>query len=312
MGTKFRIVCYTADPEIALQASNAAFDRIAILDHIMTDYDPSSELLQLCQQAGGSPVAVSADLFRVLKEAQHWADLSGGAFDCTVGPVVQLWRRTRRQRELPDPERLATARALIGYTHVILDEKAGTVQLMKKGMRLDLGGIGKGFAADAALQIIKSWGITSAMVIAGGEVAVSQAPPGQPGWKIGILPLESPAAPLSRFLLLQDAAVSTSGDAAQYVEINGQRYSHIVDPRTGLGLTGHCSATIVAPNATTTDALATALNVLGPEKGLTLIESLEATSALILESGTAGIQSYTSKRWKEMEPSQLKIADPLQ
>ncbi|HEV3020820.1 MAG TPA: FAD:protein FMN transferase, partial [Pirellulales bacterium] len=271
MGTLFEIVLYAPSEAVAKDAARAAFARIADLDGIMSDYRPASELMQLCKKAGGPPVPVSADLFDILARSQEIARLSGGAFDVTVGPVVRLWRRARRTRRLPDPDELARARARVGYDKIRLDAKQRTVQLTLEGMLLDLGAIAKGYAAEAALEVLRRYGITRALVAASGDIAAGDPPPGARGWKVGIAPLEPGAQP-SRYVLLNHAAVSTAGDTEQYVEINGKRYSHIVDPQTGMGLTRRSSATVVAHDGTTSDGLDTAVSVLGARKGLALVE----------------------------------------
>jgi thiamine biosynthesis lipoprotein len=219
MGTRFQIIVYTPDKDKAEKATKAAFARIAALNATMSDYDKTSELMRLCAKAGGPPVPVSADLFFVLSRAQKVSRQSDGAFDVTVGPIVRLWRKARRQKKLPDSEKLKEARALVGWRNVRLDEKKRTVELLKAGMQLDLGGIAKGYAADEALAVLKKHGIASALVAAGGDIAVSAAPPGADGWKITIAPL--PGEKDSGRLILHDAAVSTSGDAEQLVEIDG-------------------------------------------------------------------------------------------
>src|SRR5947207_11795670 len=190
MGTRFKIIVYVRTESIAKGAAKAAFQRIADLDDIMSDYRSTSELMRLCQKAGSEPVHVSDDLFRVLEKSQEVAKLSDGAFDVTIGPVVRLWRKARKPHQLPDPKELAQARELVGYDKVRLDAKNRTVQLLKPGMRLDLGGIGKGYAADAALLVLKEHGIDQALVAASGDIAVSGPPPGTDGWTIGIAPLE--------------------------------------------------------------------------------------------------------------------------
>jgi thiamine biosynthesis lipoprotein len=164
-------------------------------------------------------------------------------------------------------------------------------------MRLDLGGIGKGFAADKALRILEGHGIRRAMIVAGGEVRVGEAPPGEQGWKIGVAPLDSPDQPPTQYLLLRNAAVSTSGDAEQYVVIGGERYSHIVDPHTGLGLTGQRSVTVLARRGTEADPLATALNVLGPDKGILLVERFPGFAVLFVEKTAAGLSLHSSRNW---------------
>jgi len=297
MGTRFQILLYAADEATAKQAARDAFKRIAELDGIMSDYRPTSELMRLCQKAGGPPARVSEDLFVVLSRAQEVSRLSGGAFDVTVGPVVRLWRRARKTQQLPDPEKLAHARALVGYRNVHLDARARTVRLAREGMQLDLGGIAKGYAADAALAVLRRHGITKGLVAAGGDIAVSGAPPGKKGWTIGIAPLEDPEQKPKRYLLLHDAAVSTSGDSEQYVEIGGKRYSHIIDPRTGMGLVGRASVTVVGPSGLTVDPLTKVVSVLGPRRGLEIIDSLKGVSCLAVRKTERGLETFTSRRF---------------
>jgi FAD:protein FMN transferase len=295
MGTVFKIVLYAPDRITALRSSKAAFGRIAALDNTMSDYRADSELMRLCQQAGGPPVKVSEDLFRVLAAAQQIAQQSDGAFDVTVGPVVRLWRMARLSERLPDPERLAHAVELVGYTKLRLDPAARTVQLLQPHMLLDLGGIGKGFAAEEALVVLKRYGITSALVAGGGDIAVSDPPPKKAGWTIGIASLVAPDSSPQRYVVLHHAGISTSGDVEQHVEIAGRRYSHVVDPRTGQALVGRRSVTVIAPDGTTADGLATAVSVLGPERGLELIKSMPGTSALFVQDTDRSLRTFECK-----------------
>ena len=212
MGTRFQITLYAPDEAVAKKAAAAAFARIASLDAIMSDYRPASELMQLCGKAGGDPVVVSPELFFVLQKADAVSRLSDGAFDVTVGPVVRLWRLARRTQRLPDAESLHKALALVGYKNVKLDAKSASVQLVKPGMQLDLGGIAKGYAADEAQQVLKKHGVTRALVAAGGDIAVSDPPPDATGWNIAIYPLEPGADKPVPQMALHNAAVSTSGD----------------------------------------------------------------------------------------------------
>lgn len=304
MGTLFQIIVYAADEASARAAQRDAFARIAALDASMSDYRPTSELMQICAKAGGPPVKVSEDLFRVLERAQEVSHLSGGAFDVTVGPVVRLWRVARRRRELPDPKKLAKARALVGYKKVVLDPKARTVRLLLPGMQLDLGGIAKGYAADQALLVLKKHGITRALVAAGGDIAVSGPPPERPGWRIKIAPLEPGADRPGPHLLLHDAAVSTSGDAEQFVQIGGKRYSHIVDPRTGIGLVGRMSCTVVARDGLTADPLTKVACILGPKRGLKLIEETPGASGRVVRKTDKGAtETITSPRFPRLVSS---------
>jgi thiamine biosynthesis lipoprotein len=290
MGTVFRIIFYASDDSSAPRVAQAAFDRIAELDHIMSDYQASSELMQLCQQAGGPPVEVSEDLYPVLSAAQWVARRSEGAFDITVGPVVQLWRRARRQHELPERARLSQALELVGYGKLRLDARTRTAQLLKPGMLLDLGGIAKGYAADEALRVLRRYGIDRALVAGGGDIAIGREPPNNAaaGWRIAVVSLDSPRQKPNRYIALHNGGVSTSGDLEQHVEIAGTRYSHIVNPKTGRALTGRSSVTVIARDDMTADALATAVSVLGMKRGLELVRSIPGTAALICQSSEDG------------------------
>jgi thiamine biosynthesis lipoprotein len=296
MGTRVRIVLY------APGGATADFARVAELNGIMSDYLPSSELMRLCAKAGGPPVPVGPDLFAVLERAQEVARKSDGAFDVTVGPVVRLWRRARRTQRLPEPDQLAAARALVGYDKVVLDPTAMTVRLTKPGMQLDLGGIAKGYAAQAAIDVLKKQGVTRALVAAGGDIVVSAPPPDEPGWSVAIVPLNDEDKP--PMLMLHDAAISTSGDAEQYVEIVGVRYGHIVDPRTGLGLTERFNVTVLARDGTTADAWTKVVAVLGPTKGGPLIEALGGASARVVRKTPTGLETVTTKGFPAAEKAQ--------
>lgn len=252
MGTLVRITIYAPDAA----ALPAAFARIRDLDGKLSDYKPDSELNQLCRTGHDRPVRVSADLFRVLEVAQKLAVRTGGAFDVTVGPVTHMWRRGRT----PDRETLARC----GYRNLVLNRTRRTVFLKLAGMQLDLGGIAKGYAADEAMAALRARGVTCALVAVSGDIVAGDPPPGVPAWRVGV-------QPGSGELLLRNAAVSTSGDTEQFLETGGVRYSHIIDPKTGLGLTTHIAVTVVARHGIDADALATAISVLGPERGRALL-----------------------------------------
>lgn len=290
MAVEFRIALYDSTSETANKAAQAAFDRVKQLNDVMSDYDSNSELMRLCAASvPGKPVVVSEDLFTVLEHAQRISELSNGAFDVSVGPLTKLWRRARRQKELPPADDLEAARQLVGFRSIKLDREKKTVELLKPGMRLDLGGIAKGYASDQALAILKQRHITSALVAAAGDIAVSNPPPGKSHWDVAVESLTRRNEP-DLHLKLANQAVSTSGDAYQFVEIAGRRYSHIVDPATGVGLSHRSSVTVISPTGMQADALATALSVVGPEKALTLIEHERpaVSQALILSLDEKG------------------------
>lgn len=251
MGTLVRITIYAKDDS----AIQFAFARIAELDRELSDYRIDSELNIVCRTAHDHPVRVSKDLYRVLEAAQKLAERSEGAFDVTIGPVTHLWR----QGKLADRETLAR----VGWRNLVLSR--GSVYLKIPGMQLDLGGIAKGFAADEALAVLKARGVTRALVAVSGDIAMGDAPPGKKGWTIRI-------EPGGRELVLKNAAVSTSGDTEQFLETGGVRYSHIIDPKTGLGLTTRIAVTVIARRGLDADPLATSLSVLGEMRGRAILE----------------------------------------
>lgn len=282
MGVRFKLIFYAKDEKTANFAAQTAFAQIAQLDQCLSDYNPQSELNRLNRTAGsGEKVPISDDLWHVLTAAQQLSRQSQGAFDVTVGPAVRLWRRARRSQQMPTPERLAQAKQAIGYQFIELDPERQQAKLTQPRMQLDLGGIAKGYAADRALQVLKEHGIERAMIDASGDLAIGAPPPGRSGWRIGIAPL-APEAPPSRSFELAHCGVATSGDAWQFVELAGTRYSHLVDPQTGLGLTQRSSVTVIAENSMLADALASAVSVLSPEHGLRLVESIPQTAAIIV------------------------------
>jgi thiamine biosynthesis lipoprotein len=289
MGTLFRIVLYAKDAETARRASEAAFARVKKLNATLSDYEATSEINRLTANGpSDNGVKVSPELWTLLSRGQRLSEQTDGAFDVTIGPYSRLWRRARRQKELPSAERMAEAKPLVGYRHLALiaehdnESQSGRVRVRKENMRLDLGGIAKGFAADAALAVLRTAGIDRAMVAASGDMAFGEPPPGESGWRIGIAPLSAESDKPSQYLRLAKCGVSTSGDAFQHVEIAGKRYSHIIDPRTGIGLTEQSSVTIVAPDATTADSLATAISVLGEENAPPLLAKYAGAEMLFV------------------------------
>lgn len=300
MGTTARLVVYAARPTEAEAAALAAFARIGELDARLSDYRADSEVSHLGERASGPAVAVSSDLLAVLTRGQEVAQRSDGAFDVTVGPLSRLWRRARRTAELPSAEDLRSALALVGYDALALDVTAGSARLARSGMRLDLGGIAKGYAADQALQALRAHGLDRALVTLGGEVVAGAPPPGRDGWTVA---LRTPG-PEERPLSLRDGAASTSGDDEQWVEVGGRRYSHVFDPRTGWALEGRRSVTVVAREGILADALATALSVLGPKRGRALVEAFPGAEALWVEAD-AGVTA--SAGWSTL-PRTLEVA----
>jgi thiamine biosynthesis lipoprotein len=295
MGTIFRIELYSADDATASKAAEAAFARAEELEQIMSDYREDSELMRLSREGVSAPFPVSNDLYDVLAKSIRISELSRGAFDISVGPLVELWRKARTTGQLPDASELARARGLVDYRNIELDAARRTVYLKRAGMKLDLGAIGKGYAADQMLALLLSRGLHQAMVVAGGEVALGAPPLGKAGWRVAIdTPDEGTRNPPC-VILLHDAAVSTSGNSRQFVEINGRRFSHIIDPSTGVGLEGAASTTVIARDSATADALATALSVMPVADGMRLAESLAGVAVYMVRQAGNGWKRFVTR-----------------
>jgi thiamine biosynthesis lipoprotein len=259
MGTRVTITCYVSDKSRADIAIRAAFDRFADIDSKMSDYRVDSELNRFCANAGFGSQKISRDLASVLDASQRLAELTNGAFDVTCRPLIKLWRASRQSGKLPDPFELSSALKLSGWRGLSVDLDHQTAILDQPGMQIDLGGIAKGYACDEALRTLKSHGVPMAMVVAGGDIALGDAPPNKEGWVI-----RSKALGKTSFVL-ENCGVSTSGDSEQFIIIDNKRYSHIIDPRTGMGLTHRMEVTVIANNCITSDSLATAFCVMGPQ-----------------------------------------------
>jgi thiamine biosynthesis lipoprotein len=265
MGTLVRIQVYANGESEAKAVFRAAFDRIAELDDALSDYKPASELNRLPGRAG-------ADLFRVLEAAQRLAFQTDGAFDVTVGPLTRLWRQARRDGRPPAAAAIREALSHCGYRKLRLDVATRNVTFDDQAMRLDLGGIAKGYAADEALAAIGRLGVRRALVAVSGDLAFGDPPPGRRGWRIDAG---------GSVKELANAAVSTSGADEQHLDAGGLRYSHIIDPSTGVGLTKPITVTVIAPRGIDADALATAISVLGAERGRAFAAGVPGVTATI-------------------------------
>jgi FAD:protein FMN transferase len=285
MGTTFRIVLYERDPAFAREVADEAFRTVDELDATFSDYDPLSEVSRLCalsrERAPTEWRVLSEPLYRVLLESRWLAEDSGGAFDVTVGPFTQLWRRTKRQGELPAPERIAAARSAIGYDKLELDPVERSARLHARDMKIDLGGIAVGFTLDLVMARLRDRGIESALVDGGGDVIVSAPPPGEPGWRIALDDMLRPSTAPGNAILLRDGAVTTSGDGWKYVMIGGVRYGHIVDKTTGLGSMRRVAAVVIAKTALDADALATTCCLLEVPAALALLAKRGAEGRIV-------------------------------
>ena len=276
MGIEFTIRSWAEEGQVAdlTLVTREAFARIAALNRSLSDYLPESEINALAKAPSDLAFPVSGDLFALFETAGQLTAETDGAFDITAGPIIRLWRMGRKNRALPTADQIASAKARTGFHHLVLDREKRTILKKIDGMLFDLGGIAKGYAADAALSILKEGGFPRSLVAASGDIVVGDAPPGEPGWKIGIETLEigHDLKDLETVTLV-NAAISTSGDTRRYLELDGVRYSHIVSTRTGLGLTERIGASVIGPGATTSDSYATAVVLLGTKEGLQFIEN---------------------------------------
>lgn len=282
MGVEARITLYAPSEPAARDAANAGFWRMEAIDRALSDYKRDSEAGMLAAVGADGPTIVSEDLHEALRLSLAVAGASGGAFDPTLGPLTALWREARAEGRLPDADAVGAARARTGHEKITLaDHRA--VRLAHRGMRLDFGGIGKGMAAHEAVKAIAAAGAPVCLVDLGGDVAAGEAPPGTDGWTVELRPGRGEHVRVS----LAGWSAATSGDTEQFVEIGWVRYSHIVDPRTGLGLTNRVSVVALARDGAVADALASAVSVLGPEEGLALVERLPQAEALVRQTSGA-------------------------
>ncbi|CAN5340146.1 FAD:protein FMN transferase [soil metagenome] len=297
MGTQISIILYAENEILAKQASDAAFERIEELNQIMSDYVDESELNRLSQLSGsGEWMEINDSFFEVLKESKTISENTGGLFDVTIGPMTHNWRYIRMQPEphLPAEDEVESLKNRVGYQHIELDGKTGKARLMRYDMQLDFGGIAKGCAAKEAVNVLNQHGIHSALVDAGGDITAGNPPPNRTSWDVAIPKGNVDGKMKYVTLQFSGETLTTSGDMYHYVEIDGVRYSHILNPKTGIGATGQIQATVISSNSMWADAYASALTLMEPEKGIRLIESLNQTEAIIFMKADGEIREWHS------------------
>ncbi len=280
MGTIVEITTVGNESECR-QAMKLAFDEIERIDDLMDVHDTDSEIFRINQAAGKSAVQVSADTFEVIERAIEYADRTDGALDISVSPLMELWGFGSDSNQIPADDELKKKLSLVDYRKITIDKSHSTVKLELSGMKIDVGGIAKGYAVDKASQVLKDAGIQSALVNAGGDIYATSSPPGKDSWRIGIRHPRN-NADLLGVVDLEDKAVATSGDYENFFEVDGERYCHIMNPKTGRPVAGIMSVTIVANDTAAADALATAIFPLGAEDGMKLIEELEGVDGVIV------------------------------
>ena len=294
MGTQFNVILYAPDSLIAQRAYAAVSVRMDSLNQIMSDYMDGSEINRVSATAGsGKWVPVSVDLFNVLLKAQTIAQLSNGYFDPTVGSLSLLWRRAVRRKEFPTAKERRLARRSVGYKLMELDSTTRSVRLRQVGMRLDVGGIGQGFAVDEALLVFQQFGIRSALVDIGGDILSSDPPPGAAGWRV-VIGSGKAGDTDTTTILLKNAAITTSGDTYRFLEHKGRRYSHIMNPRSGLGLRHFVRATVLAPDGYHADALTKVFSVASMRKSRQLLRRFPGAKLLLLENKRGQLHKWQS------------------
>ncbi|QDV29611.1 Thiamine biosynthesis lipoprotein ApbE precursor [Planctopirus ephydatiae] len=333
LGVDVVLQTYAPDETRAKAAFTKVWPRIDELNSILSDYDPQSEVMRLCASAPHAEfVPLSKDLSTCLQASVRLARESDGAFDVTIGQLVKQWRRARRKQSLPTPTQIAAARESMGWQNICLSPDGNMVRLLKPGMQIDFGGIAKGYVAEEALKILQHEGLPISAVAVSGDMALGDAPPSpdaassspqkSSGWKV-LMPIpkfRSPstevvesstplknsgtantAEPDSPVVYLSNCCISTAGDEFQFLEIDGVRYSHILDPATGMGLTRQIQATVIAPHGIDADGLDTTLCILGHEKGARLMQHHPAAAWIVHELTPEGkVISTPNEKFKQL------------
>lgn len=297
MASPFMIILYDNDSTHANYLANECFNLVDSFVNIFSDYMDSSELNKLSLGAGfGGFMPVSPALFDIIKESQNAFILSKGAFDITIGPITRLWRKARKEKKFPTASAIAEKMKSVGFDKVLIDTVNKSIKLLKPLMQLDLGGIAQGYIAQKVLERLSGYNIKKVLVDVSGDIATGNAPPGKEGWVIGINLPESEQLQ-NKKLQLHNLSVSTSGDLYQFIEHEGKRYSHIIDPKTGYGITTQKNVTVIADNTTTADWLATACSIMPVRKAKRLAKKMH-TEILIAQLENERINQSVSKNFK--------------
>ncbi len=280
MACTYSIVAYGDDANKLKQAVTAALDEVDRIDRLMSHYKPDSPLSQINREAAKHPVKVEKELFEFLLDCRNFSRLTGGAFDLTVGPLMKSWGFFRGEGRMPTKDELARVKQVVGYQHLLFDYPNKTIQFDRAGVELDLGGIAKGYAVDQAASVLKSHKIWRALISAGGSTIYALgAPPESEAWEVHLQdPMD--ARKIAKTMKLKDAALSVSGSAEKFFELNGKRYSHIMNPRTGRPVMNVLSVAVIAPTGTMGDALDNAFYVQGVRRGKALLKRYAKTKVI--------------------------------
>lgn len=299
MNTIARVTAIAPDKKTAQLCIDSAFKEIYRLEKLMNRYDPNSQLSKVNQLAAKEPVKIDKDLFDIIQQSVEYSKKTAGAFDITVAPLVDLWKACAEANSMPTDGQLAEVKGTVGYDKLLLDANDFSVRFTIQGVSLDLGAIAKGFAADKAVEEMKKGGAVGGLIDIGGQIGCFGLTEKKGKWIIGIrAPAKADDNETIAKLSLTDMAVATSGDYERFYKIGARRFSHIFNPVTQKSADDLSSVTIIALDGTAADALATAVSVLGAEKGLELIEKTESTEALIIKTASQeiiksdGMQQY--------------------
>jgi thiamine biosynthesis lipoprotein len=292
MGNRFEFTIVADDIEWANEMTRLAIAEVQRIEVLLTTYNENSQTCLINQQAGISAVKVDREVFELIRRSLRISAITDGAFDITYGSIDrQLWNFDTTMKALPDPETAKRSVRLINYRNVILDEADCSVYLREKGMRIGFGGIGKGYAAEQVRRLLQQHGVQNGIVNASGDLATwGTQSDGRP-WTIGISNPDQAELPFS-YMNISGLAVATSGNYEKFITVKGKRYSHTINPRTGLPVTGIKSVTIICPNAELADAMATPVTIMGVKAGLMLVNQLEQMACIIIDDNN---RIYTSK-----------------
>jgi len=282
MGTRFEITLVSTQ-EVANQYLNAAQGEIERIERLISSWDANSQTAEINRQAGIKPVKVAKELYDLIARSIEISKITQGAFDISYAALDPVWFFDGRMKAVPsESERLKSVQN-IGFKDLVLNAKEQTVYLPKKGMKIGFGAIGKGYAADATKKLMKSLGVSSGIINASGDLTSWGKKPDGTDWQVGISNPENPAKVFSWFPV-RDAAVATSGNYEKYLTLEGKQYSHIMDPRTGMPVSGIKSVTVFAPKAELADAFATAVFIMGIDTGIDTISQLPGMSCIIVDA----------------------------
>ncbi|MGI8634746.1 MAG: FAD:protein FMN transferase [Segetibacter sp.] len=295
MASPFTILLYDKDSAHATHLANDCFSMVDSFVNIFSDYIETSELSLLNASAGsGKFLPVSPALFDIISISQKACEQTKGAFDITMGPIIRLWRKARKEKKFPENTAIIEKMKSVGFKKVEIDNTASSIRLLQPGMQLDLGGIAQGYIAQKVLERLAQYNMKQALIDVSGDIATADPPPGKKGWIIGINLPESEKLQ-KQLLQISNISISTSGDLYQYIEHEGKKFSHIIDPKTGYGITSQKNVTVIAPDATTADWLATACSIMPVKKAKRLANRLHAEVLIAEMQNDKIVQSSTKK-----------------